>query len=225
MVRSSAFTRPGAGKLPNRLRSFLVDSPITSSLLIQFSPTFEANCSTLLTSQRIIPPSKRVRLLTRVPLAHPPPLRHACPMIANLDSRSPGSIPNSRCEVVASPVPILRRATPPNRLVPSSGKRPGVLSFALAAPLPAPRTLTSPNTTFHLHDPPVNRTSREQNDPPFTMSSTPEVYISTKPRPFPAHPSQAHRSASPSPSRPAIDSHSPSKPRVFAPVMVDSRTP
>ncbi len=92
-------------------------------------------------------------------------------MIANPSSRSPGSIPNNRREPFAPPVPILRRATPPPRRVPSSGKRLEGWSHATIVPilpLPARPILPPPGPCPHPHETRVNRTSCAQNDPPFT---------------------------------------------------------
>ncbi len=106
-------------------------------------------------------------------------------MIATPHSRSPGSIPNNRRDTFAPPVPILRRATPPNRRVLSSGKKPGGLPHPLTArivpicsslfalsvlrgDLPRPRNSRALSNTAHPHETRVNRTSCAQNDPPFT---------------------------------------------------------
>ncbi len=109
---------------------------------------------------------------TNHPLAPPPPRRYPYPMIANPNSRSPGSIPNNRCDTLAPPVPILRRATPPPRRVPSSGKRLEGWSHATIVPilpLPARPILPPPGPCPHPHETRVNRTSCAQNDPPFTI--------------------------------------------------------
>ncbi len=91
-------------------------------------------------------------------------------MIANPNSRSPGSIPNNRCETLAPPVPTLHRATSSNRRVPSLGKRLGASSHVTIASflaLPAPR----PGTPYKPHKTRVNRTSCGQNALALTLAS------------------------------------------------------
>ncbi len=131
---------------------------------------------------------------TKPLLAPPPPRRYFYPMIANPDSRSPGSIPNNRCETLAPPVPILPRATPAHRRVPSSGKSPGGVPhapMALVAPvLPIP-ILPPPISRAHPHETRVNRTSCAQNDSPVTLSRTPPA-VSLPARSLPPPPNTAN---------------------------------
>jgi len=143
-------------------------------------------------------------------------------MTANQPSRSPGSIPNNRSENLAPPVPILRRATPHHRRVPSSGKSLGGLSHPLTAlivptcypllaisvppclggDLPRPRNSRALSKTAHSHETPVNRTSCVQIDPPFALSN---------PRPSP------RKSTFPSPA-----SHQPPTPPTLKPLPLPS---
>ncbi len=154
------------------------------------------------------------------PLAHPPPLRHTCPMIANPNSRSPGSIPNNRCDTLAPPVPILPRATPPYRRVPSSWKWLEVASHVTIYKFQA-FPILRPGTPIHPHSTRVNRTSCAQNNSPLTLfiplqppkKSTFSSSESRPPSPPPPPPNQPPPRRAQTPAQP---SHPPGVPHPAA---------